>query len=100
MPTSLVAWPTNLYFYLKLGIVAATTLAYNFDFALIKPTAIGRRISGLERADLQFRGEFFNLFNVVSKGLPANTIRGSAFGVISKTAGASRQIQFSTKVIY
>ncbi len=73
---------------------------YDFDYALIKTTPIGRRPSGLERADLQFRGEFFNLFNVVNMGLPANTIEGSGFGVISKTAGTSRQIQFSLKLIY
>jgi hypothetical protein len=73
---------------------------YDFDYALIKTTPIGRRQSGLERADLQFRGEFFNLFNVVNMGLPANTIKGSGFGVISKTAGTSRQIQFSLKLIY
>ena len=54
----------------------------------------------MERAALQFRAEFFNLFNVVNMGLPANTILGSGFGVISKTAGTSRQIQFSLKVIY
>ena len=73
---------------------------YDFDYALIKTTPIGRRQSGLERADIQFRGEFFNLFNVVNMGLPANTIEGSGFGVISKTAGTSRQIQFSLKLIY
>ncbi len=73
---------------------------YDFDFALIKTTPIGHRESGLERADLQFRGEFFNLFNVVNMGLPANTIKGSGFGMISKTAGTSRQIQFSLKLIY
>jgi hypothetical protein len=57
-------------------------------------------VSGLERADVQFRGEFFNIFNVVNMGLPANTIEGSGFGEISKTAGTSRQIQFSLKLIY
>jgi hypothetical protein len=73
---------------------------YDFDFAVIKTTPIAHRSSGLERADLQFRGEFFNVFNVVNMGLPANTIKGSGFGVISKTAGTSRQIQFSVKLIY
>ncbi len=65
---------------------------YDFDFALIKATPFGRRRSGAERTDLQFRGEFFNVFNIVNMGLPANTINGSGFGVISKTAGNSRQI--------
>ncbi|HSY93625.1 MAG TPA: TonB-dependent receptor [Candidatus Binatus sp.] len=73
---------------------------YDFDFALIKTTPIGRRESGLERADLQFRGEFFNLFNIVNMGLPANIIEGTGFGMISKTAGTSRQVQFSLKLIY
>jgi hypothetical protein len=73
---------------------------YDFDFALIKTTPIGHRENGLERADLQFRGEFFNLFNIVNMGLPANIIEGTGFGMISKTAGTSRQVQFSLKLIY
>ena len=73
---------------------------YDFDYALIKTTPVGHRASGLERADLQFRGEFFNLFNIVNMGLPANTLLGSGFGLISRTAGTSRQIQFSLKLIY
>jgi len=83
---------------------------YNFDFAVIKDTPIGRRRSGAERMDLQFRSEFFNLFNIVTMGLPSNTLqvnqqtgeilRNTGFGEISKTAGTSRQIQFSLKLIY
>ncbi|HEV2327028.1 MAG TPA: TonB-dependent receptor [Terracidiphilus sp.] len=73
---------------------------YDFDYSLIKTTPIGRRRSGLEDADLQFRAEFFNLFNIVNMGLPANVLKGSGFGIISKTAGTSRQIQFSLKLIY
>jgi hypothetical protein len=73
---------------------------YNFDFALIKDTPFGSRKSGAELVNLQFRGEFFNLFNIVTMGLPANILNGSGFGEISKTAGNSRQIQFSLKLIY
>jgi hypothetical protein len=73
---------------------------YDYDFALIKDTPFGRRSSGAERVDLQFRSEFFNLFNIVNMGLPANILNGSGFGEISKTAGTSRQIQFSLKLIY
>jgi hypothetical protein len=54
----------------------------------------------VKHADLQFRGEFCNVFNVVNMGLPANTIKGSGFEVIGKTAGTSRQIQFSLKLIH
>ena len=73
---------------------------YDFDFAMIKDTPFGRRSSGAERIDLQFRGEFFNLFNIVNMGLPSNILTGSGFGEISKTAGTSRQIQLSLKLIY
>ncbi|MGB6691449.1 MAG: carboxypeptidase regulatory-like domain-containing protein [Terracidiphilus sp.] len=73
---------------------------YDYDFAMIKDTPFGLRKSGAELVDLQFRSEFFNLFNIVDMGLPANIIAGSGFGEISKTAGNSRQIQFSLKLIY
>ena len=73
---------------------------YDYDFAMIKDTPFGRRSSGAERIDLQFRGEFFNLFNIVNMGLPSNILTGSGFGEISKTAGTSRQIQLSLKLIY
>jgi len=73
---------------------------YDYDFAFIKSTPLGHRPSGAERMDLQFRSELFNLFNIVSMGLPANILNGSGFGEISKTAGTSRQIQFSLKLIY
>jgi hypothetical protein len=49
---------------------------------------------------LEFRAEFFNIFNIVDFGLPSNTLLGSRFGIINHTAGPSRQIQFSLKLIY
>jgi hypothetical protein len=70
----------------------------DIDVALIKDTPFGRRGSS-EAATLQFRAEFFNVFNLVNFGLPANVVRGTGFGVISKTAGTSRQLQFSLKLI-
>jgi hypothetical protein len=73
---------------------------YDFDFSLIKDTPVGSRSSGGELFDVQFRSEFFNIFNIVNMGLPANTILGSGFGQISRTAGTSRQIQFSLKILY
>ena len=71
----------------------------DFDLALIKDTALGHRGNG-ELAILQIRAEFFNIFNEVNFGLPSNIVRGSGFGVISKTTGPSRQIQFSLKLNY
>jgi hypothetical protein len=72
---------------------------HNFDVALIKDTPFGRRGSA-ELGTIEFRAEFFNVFNIVNFGLPNNIVTGSGFGVISKTAGSSRQIQFSLKLLY
>jgi hypothetical protein len=72
---------------------------HDFDFALIKDTPFGHR-GNAEMGTVEFRAEFFNVFNIVNFGLPSNIVRGSGFGIISKTAGTSRQIQFSLKVIY
>jgi hypothetical protein len=72
---------------------------HDFDFAIIKDTPFGHR-GNAELATLEFRAEFFNVFNIVNFGLPSNIVSGSGFGIISKTAGTSRQIQFSLKVIY
>ena len=71
----------------------------DFDVALIKDTPFGRRGKS-ELGVLEFRAEFFNIFNIVNFGLPSNIVLGSGFGIISKTAGSSRQIQFSLKLIY
>jgi hypothetical protein len=49
---------------------------------------------------MQFRAECFNAFNIVNFGLPANILLGPGVGVINRTAGPSRQLQFSLKVIY
>ena len=72
---------------------------HDFDFSLIKDTSFGSRGAN-ELCILQFRAEFFNIFNIVNFGLPNNVVRGSGFGIISKTAGTSRQIQFSLKLVY
>jgi len=71
---------------------------YNFDFALIKDTAWEARHSRF--INLQFRAEFFNLLNIVNFGLPSNVLSGSGFGVVSRTASNSRQIQFSLKTMF
>jgi len=71
----------------------------DFDIALIKDTPFGHR-GGAELGTVEFRAEFFNIFNLIDFGLPSNILRGSGFGVISKTSGPSRQIQFSLKLIY
>jgi len=68
---------------------------HNFDVALLKEIPVHR-----ESVKLQFRAEFFNVFNLVNFGLPANILLGPGFGVINHTAGTSRQIQLSLKLLY
>jgi hypothetical protein len=87
----------------RFGVLGRNTFRgpafHNFDLALIKDTPIGQRGNG-EKVQVQFRAEFFNVFNLVNFGLPANIVRGTGFGLISRTAGTSRQVQFSLKLIY
>ncbi len=87
----------------RFGTLARNTFRgpafHSFDIALIKDTAFGRR-GKAEAATLEFRAEFFNIFNLVNFGLPANIVRGTGFGLISRTVGPARQLQFSLKVIY
>ena len=70
-----------------------------FDISVIKNTPLGNG-RGAEWGNLEFRAEFFNILNLVNFGLPSNTVKGSGFGIISRTAGSSRQIQFSLKLVY
>ncbi len=51
------------------------------------------------RATLQFRGEFFNLFNHTNYGGPVNNVQSPAFGKILG-AGPAREIQFAAKVLF
>jgi hypothetical protein len=71
----------------------------DLDMALIKDTTLSRH-AGSEPATLEFRAEFFNAFNLVNFGLPSNIVSGSGFGIINHTAGTSRQIQFSLKLLF
>ena len=62
----------------------------NFDFSLLKTIPMG------EVGQLQFRTEFFNLFNTPPLGFPSSTLTNSTVGRILG-AGSSRQIQFSPR---
>jgi hypothetical protein len=73
----------------------------NFDFTLMKNTAIGR--IG-EEGSLQFRAEVFNLLNRPNFGDPAanlfdqNGVGRSTAGQITTTRTASRQIQLALRL--
>ncbi len=66
----------------------------NIDFALLKDTFVA------ERAQLQFRAEFFNLFNRAQFVNPdGNVSDGATFGTVVR-ARDPRLIQFALKLIF
>ena len=66
----------------------------NFDFALIKRTTFGLD----ERRNLEFRAEFFNLFNHTQFANPDSAFNDPTFGVIDATSVAPRIIQLALKL--
>jgi hypothetical protein len=68
----------------------------NFNWAVFKRTFFGPE----DRMYVEFRGEFFNLFNRPQFG-PPNTSRGSnTFGVVSSTVNTPRLIQFGLRFAF
>jgi hypothetical protein len=67
--------------------------SFNTDFGVIKNTKIKERLS------LQFRAEFFNLFNSVNFSQPDNSIADSTVGQIF-SAASPRVLQFALKLLY
>jgi Carboxypeptidase regulatory-like domain/TonB dependent receptor/TonB-dependent Receptor Plug Domain len=74
------------------------------DLSLIKSTRIN------ERLRLQFRSEFFNVFNHPNFALPNVTVNSSGFGTITSTPdvangnplgdGGPRQVQLALKLVF
>jgi hypothetical protein len=70
----------------------------NFDFALFKRTRFGPD----ERLGLEFRSEFFNIFNRTQFAPPNASFSSSNFGVVSSTEPGTnpRLIQFGLKFVF
>ncbi|MBI2822977.1 MAG: carboxypeptidase regulatory-like domain-containing protein, partial [Acidobacteria bacterium] len=75
----------------------------SFDFGLTKNFRLH------EEASLQFKAEFFNIFNRVNFGLPGTNVFISSAGApspdpsagqIVNTTTTSRQIQFALKIVF
>ena len=67
----------------------------NTDFSLIKNTRF------LERYNLQFRAEFFNIFNHPALSLPISEVTSPLFGQITSGVGGSeRNIQFGLRFVF
>jgi hypothetical protein len=70
----------------------------NFDFALFKRTRFGPD----EKLGIEFRTEFFNLFNRTQFAPPNTSVTSSNFGVVSSTYPGTnpRLIQFGLKFAF
>ncbi len=77
----------------KPGIVSGPAQV-NFDFALIKRTWLGSS----ESKNLEFRSEFFNLFNHAQFGQPQTLFGFPSFGVVNSTIVSPRVIQLALKL--
>jgi len=68
----------------------------NTDFSVIKKFALP-----WENMGLNFRAEFFNLFNHAQFGLPVNDINApSGFGAVNSTVNNPRLVQFALKLTF
>jgi hypothetical protein len=77
--------------------IAKCCTQVNFDFAIIKNTGIGWPREG---GNLQFRAEFYNLWNHAQFNEPGNGFGGATFGDITSSAVPGRILQFGLKYLF
>ena len=99
-PAAFVVPPAGTYGGAGRNVLTGPGLATT-DISLAKNTPVNDKLR------LQFRAEFFNLFNRANFGTPNAVVFSSASatpsptaGVISSTATTSRQVQFGVKVLW
>ena len=68
----------------------------NLDFSVFKNTSFGPS----ERMTLQFRAEFYNLFNRVLFDLPGTALGTPQFGVVTNQLNDPRLVQFALKLMF
>jgi hypothetical protein len=66
----------------------------NWDFSVVKRTELA------ERVKLEFRTEFFNLFNRVQFADPGTSLGNPQFGIVSAAMNQPRLIQFGLRLLF
>ena len=66
----------------------------NTDFSVIKQFGLPREMG------LNFRAEFFNLFNHPQYGMPVNDISATGFGAVNSTVNNPRLVQLALKLSF
>jgi Carboxypeptidase regulatory-like domain/TonB dependent receptor len=106
-PTAFVLQPAGFYGNLGRNTLQGPNLR-SFDFSLLKKTRI------TERINTEFRGEFFNIFNITNFSPPIGDRRmvfngvgptgmgvvPGNFGQLTQTSVSARQIQFGLKILW
>ena len=67
----------------------------NTDFSIVKQFALAREGTGLN-----FRAEFFNLFNHPQFGMPINDLNAPGFGAVNSTVNNPRLVQLALKLTF
>jgi hypothetical protein len=67
---------------------------WNADYSLLKDTHLA------ERLNMQFRAEFFNIFNHPTFNTPTSVIGNGSFGLSTATQTSERQIQFGSRLMF
>ncbi len=68
----------------------------NWDFSAFKSFALTPE----NKASLQFRAEFFNVFNRVQFAYPGQALGSSSFGVITSQQNTPRLVQFAMRLSF
>ncbi len=75
--------------------VARTESIFNLDFGAHKDFALP-----WESSRIEFRAEFFNLFNTTNLGAAQGNVLANNFGTITGLSSPARQIQFALKLVF
>jgi hypothetical protein len=75
-------------------VPATGTDFVNADFSVIKQFGLPHETG------LNFRAEFFNLFNHTQFGLPVNDVSALGFGSVNSTVNNPRLIQLGLKLLF
>jgi hypothetical protein len=93
--TCFVAPPSSTFGNLGRTLTAVRTAGIaNYDFSLFKAIAVR------ERLNIQFRTEFFNIFNRVQFGPPGEVQGNTQFGIVSTQLNTPRLVQFALRMNY
>jgi hypothetical protein len=67
---------------------------WNLDYSMMKNTKL------TEAVNMEFRAEFFNVFNHPTFGTPGGGVTSSTFGLSTSTQSSERELQFGLRFVF